>query len=269
MAIDTNKRSSSSSSNYSYCSSGNVRATCYTVNARTTALQGFHYSTTGAGGAECPPLAARHTSTTKLPTTIGRARRGGAACTIAGECERLFCGTLRSVFLGEGNLGRQDPLAMGVRNHHQIPTDITDYGVHVRRYSDRLMDSPSPEMVGPVQQKGLVSDWIEVWDYVGGIRFRGFIAEKEEEKAMFVFFDQNVVGGDLKAGLMALLELCEIDYFSCSRLVVCLDRETDRRAMDTLTKDLGWIGFQLTTLNDFTSGEDIISDQWIFMDMET
>lgn len=39
--------------------------------------------------------------------------------------------------------------------------------------------------------------------------------------------------------------------------------------MDTLTKDLGWIGFQLTTLNDFTSGEDIISDQWIFMDMET
>lgn len=89
---------------------------------------------------------------------------------------------------------------MGVRNHHQIPTDITDYGVHVRRYSDRLMDSPSPEMVGPVQQKGLVSDWIEVWDYVGGIRFRGFIAEKEEEKAMFVFFDQNVVGGDLKAG---------------------------------------------------------------------
>jgi hypothetical protein len=51
-----------------------------------------------------------------------------------------------------------------------------------------------------VEDKGAITDWIEMWDYVGGIRFRGFVAEKEDEKAMFVFFDEAVIGGDLKAG---------------------------------------------------------------------
>jgi hypothetical protein len=51
MAI-SNKRSSSSSSNCSDRSTANVRASAYVVNAGTAALQGFHYSTTGAGGAE-------------------------------------------------------------------------------------------------------------------------------------------------------------------------------------------------------------------------
>ncbi|KAJ4347308.1 uncharacterized protein N0V89_011248 [Didymosphaeria variabile] len=77
---------------------------------------------------------------------------------------------------------------------------VNDYGIDVRQNSSSTMDSPSPEGYGWVHQKGLVSDWIEVWDYVGGIRFRGFVAEKAGEKAMFVFFDQNVIGGDLKAG---------------------------------------------------------------------
>jgi hypothetical protein len=67
-------------------------------------------------------------------------------------------------------------------------------------YPDRLMDSPEPDVL--VADNGVVSDWIEMWDYVGGIRFRGFVAHKEHEneKAMFVFFDQSVVVGDLKAG---------------------------------------------------------------------
>lgn len=68
---------------------------------------------------------------------------------------------------------------------------------------------------------------------------------------------------------MALLELCEVDYFSCDRLVVCIDRHADQLARDTLTKDLGWIGFSLTTLNEFSNGEELISDKWLFMDMET
>lgn len=76
--------------------------------------------------------------------------------------------------------------------------DRNDYGVKVEGYSARVMDSPEP---GPFDSDcGVVSDWIETWDYVGGIRFRGFVAEKEEGKAMFVFFDQSVVAGDLKAG---------------------------------------------------------------------
>lgn len=53
MANSPNKRSSSSSSNRSSGSSmANVRASAYVVNASTAALSGFHYSTTGAGGAE-------------------------------------------------------------------------------------------------------------------------------------------------------------------------------------------------------------------------
>jgi hypothetical protein len=50
----------------------------------------------------------------------------------------------------------------------------------------------------------IISDCIEMWDYVGGVRFRGFVAELGGEKAMFVFFDQAVVGGDLKAGYVAM-----------------------------------------------------------------
>lgn len=139
--------------------------------------------------------------------------------------------------------------------------------------SSRILDSPSPssspDAVGEVFHGGLVTDWIEVWDYVGGIRFRGFAAEKDGEKALFVFFDEDAIGGKIKAGLMALLELCEVDYFSCSRLVVSIDRHTDQRAMDTLVKDLGWIGFELTTLAEFSDEGDIISDKWLFLEMET
>ncbi|KAH4111817.1 hypothetical protein HBH74_101430 [Parastagonospora nodorum] len=192
-----------------------------------------------------PPLAAKHTP---------RARRGGAAYTITGECERLFCETLRSVFLGEGSQICEDSLVLGTH-------------CKVDGYPERLMDSPEPETIAA--DSGVVSDWIEMWDYVGGIRFRGFVADKDGEKAMFVFFDQSVVAGDLKAGLMALLELCEVDYFSCDRLVVCIDRHADTTARDSLVKDLGWIGFSLTTLDDFSEGAELTSDKWLFMDMET
>jgi hypothetical protein len=67
---------------------------------------------------------------------------------------------------------------------------------------------------------------------------------------------------------MALLELCEVPDFGCSRLIICLDRHIESQAMEVLTKDLGWIGFQLTTLDGFTHGDEITSDKWLFMDME-
>jgi hypothetical protein len=67
---------------------------------------------------------------------------------------------------------------------------------------------------------------------------------------------------------MALLELCDVPYFSCSRLVACLDRHADAQLTDALVKDLGWIGFQLTTLDEFTNGDEITSDRWLFMDMD-
>ena len=78
-----------------------------------------------------------------------------------------------------------------------------EYAVEAtHRFEDRILDSPepSPDAVGYVHDKGLVSDWVEVWDYVGGIRFRGFVAEKAGERALFVFFDRDVIGGKIKAG---------------------------------------------------------------------
>jgi hypothetical protein len=102
---------------------------------------------------------------------------------------------MRSVFLGEGSQHRQDSLMMGAH------CDSNDYSVKIEGYPGRIMDSPELETLHA--DTGIVSDWIEMWDYVGGIQFRGFVAEKEDEKAMFVFFDQSVVVGDLKAGYVA------------------------------------------------------------------
>jgi hypothetical protein len=42
--------------------------------------------------------------------------------------------------------------------------------------------------------------YFELWDYVGGTSFRGFVAGQGEEKALFAFFDASVVGRDLKQG---------------------------------------------------------------------
>jgi len=45
----------------------------------------------------------------------------------------------------------------------------------------------------------IVSDWIELWDYAGGISFRGFVTA-EGEKSLFAFFDASIDGRDLKPG---------------------------------------------------------------------
>ena len=53
--------------------------------------------------------------------------------------------------------------------------------------------------------------FIEVWDYVGGTSFRGFVADKELargkiEKTLFLFFEQ-VAGTQLKHGYVEHLPL--------------------------------------------------------------
>lgn len=71
---------------------------------------------------------------------------------------------------------------------------------------DRRLDASVNEPV--------LTQWIEVWDYTGGTRFRGFIAEKLQDRTLFVFFDELVVGKDLKQGYVSLL--CTTD--------ICLGR---------------------------------------------
>ncbi len=91
------------------------------------------------------------------------------------ECERLFCETLKAVFLGERSAARQDLLVTGT---HRI--DVLD------RYNEGI--------------RGLVTTWIEVWDYVGDTNFRGFVTGEGAEKCLFIFFDCALVGKDLKQG---------------------------------------------------------------------
>lgn len=124
---------------------------------------------------------------------LGKARRGGAAHTITVECERLFCETLRAVFLGEG-MQRADSLVMGMHSKAETSHD------HNQIYGEEDVGVNNDYGVKHEDQTN-IHDYIEMWDYVGGIRFRGFVAENRDgEKVMFVFFDEEVINGDLKAG---------------------------------------------------------------------
>ncbi|GAM85658.1 hypothetical protein ANO11243_036650 [Dothideomycetidae sp. 11243] len=116
----------------------------------------------------------------------------------------------------------------------------------------------------------LVRDYIEVWSYAAGLRFRGFVAEKDGLRSLFVFFDKEVIGKDLKKGLMALLELASAPEFDCPKLVACVDRNVDDIGQfDDLVRDLGWVGFEPTTLEPWNPGAvDVTSQRWLMLDMD-
>ena len=61
----------------------------------------------------------------------------------------------------------------------------------------------------------LVADWIEVWDYTDGARFRGFTTYESEEggKSMFIFFDAFVIGKDLKQAYVSTCSYCLTRYW--------------------------------------------------------
>jgi len=115
---------------------------------------------------------------------------------------------------------------------------------------------------------GLVRSHWEMWDYQGGCRFRGFVAEGEHETGMFVFFDEGAFGHGLKAGMMALIDLCDAPGVKCSNIYVCLDRRLKMSEYTTLMKDLRWVGFEPTTLADWTVYENITSDRWTLLSLE-
>ena len=60
--------------------------------------------------------------------------------------------------------------------------------------------SPSPEDRTYHKDGGMIKDYIEVWDYTCGARFRGFVADNGDECALFIFFDQEAMDQDLKPG---------------------------------------------------------------------
>ncbi|KAI9776716.1 MAG: hypothetical protein M1835_005446 [Candelina submexicana] len=158
------------------------------------------------------------------------------------KCERLFCETLKAVFLGEKGTADKDSLVVGAQ----------------------YVQNPDGHSKGTTQ----FQYWIEVWDYAGGSLFRGFIIEKANKKCLYVFFDQQVIGRDLKHGLIALLELASTPAFDCPQLVVCLDRSLEEEKEKSFMRDLGWVGFQLVTLSSLLNTKEVLSDSWLFLTME-
>jgi hypothetical protein len=128
------------------------------------------------------------------------------------ESERLFCETLGAVFLVEKDAGLENSLLMDGRNNSNNATatarrdagngavEIPQRQQHTILKHDLPTPSPSPDERRYLHPGSLVKDYVEVWDYAGGALFRGFVAEKDGERALFVFFDKEVLDKDLKPG---------------------------------------------------------------------
>lgn len=67
---------------------------------------------------------------------------------------------------------------------------------------------------------------------------------------------------------MALLELASSDGFDCSQLIVAVDRTADEEGVKDTTRDLGWVGFELMMLDQWSGDRACISDRWIFLGMD-
>jgi hypothetical protein len=69
---------------------------------------------------------------------------------------------------------------------------------------DSIVDSRNTITTAPAvpssEKNGILADWLEMYDYAGGARFRGYVADGHEGRSMFVFFDDGVLGHDLKPG---------------------------------------------------------------------
>ncbi|KAH8596367.1 ornithine decarboxylase antizyme-domain-containing protein [Bisporella sp. PMI_857] len=270
------KSNQSSSSNRRGGNVDKVLASCYIVDTSLN-LTGFHYSTTGAGGngipearqnlwespPSSPPLAAL-TSANELALVSknpnrkresnGRSssRKEGAAYTIRVECERLFCETMKTIFFGEErSMGSTGSIGMDTNTHSSLDTSMDVY--------NKCPDTSS-------HGHGVDAS-LEIWDYAGGCSFRGFVGGLGEKKSLFAFFDPSVIGRDLKKGLMALLELADT-VFAVQQAIICLSRSIPEAESKAFIKSLGWVGFELITLEMWSGDMDLTSDKWIFLGME-
>lgn len=67
---------------------------------------------------------------------------------------------------------------------------------------------------------------------------------------------------------MALFELAGSAGFDCTQIVACVDRSANPTELDATIRNLGWVGFDLTTLDDWVSpggSGKYTSDKWLFM----
>jgi hypothetical protein len=68
---------------------------------------------------------------------------------------------------------------------------------------------------------------------------------------------------------MALIELCDSEDIHCSELFICVDRDLKVADREAWMKNLHWVGFEATTLGDWTDYSNITSNKWLFFMMET
>ena len=90
--------------------------------------------------------------------------------------------------------------------------DAQDYSSNIERseyIGGYLLDSDVAVLSSPENSiddfretdgHAFVQSYLEVWEYVGGSRFRGFVAERNGQRAMFIFFDREAFGNELKSG---------------------------------------------------------------------
>jgi hypothetical protein len=148
---------------------------------------------------ESPPLRAAYAA--------NPSRRGADAHHIRAECERLCCETLRSVFLGERKEIFQDSLVLDAQYGSTPRTAavmsknfnggfLLENSHNPTSLSDSVHTLVTPNETG----NRLATEYFEVWDYVGGTSFRGFIAERPGVKSMFVFLKKRSFQTNMKAG---------------------------------------------------------------------
>ncbi|KAL4874188.1 hypothetical protein BDV12DRAFT_159278 [Aspergillus spectabilis] len=170
-------------------------------------------------------------------------QKGEATHTIPGECERLFCDTLSTIFLGERRLSRQESLGI----------DASRSQPNYTGYSTRR-----------------IQRWVEVLDYTSDAIYRGFITNASSERTLFVFLTETALGHGIKSGLIALFELAGIQAFNCSQIVACVPRSQSGTELE-ITRNLGWCGFGLTTLQPWDTGNCLnstVSTRWLFLSAE-
>jgi len=167
-------------------------------------------------------VAAKDYSTSaQLQQLQQQSRSGDAAYHITEECERLFCETLRTAFLVEKNAGAErNSLVMGAFEQGRMDGNVADMskktyydyghavGMPVQQQRPRQTSLPTPApspgttVVYPSDHSGgMIREYLEVYDYHStGVRFRSFVAEQGASRALFVFFDREVMEQDLKPG---------------------------------------------------------------------
>ncbi|KAG5302789.1 ornithine decarboxylase antizyme [Histoplasma capsulatum var. duboisii H88] len=160
------------------------------------------------------------------------------------------------MFLGERQLAPQQSLVIGATHNDN---NNNNKGVNVSEIARK-------------RAVGRIQNFIEVWDYAGDTIYRGFVAADGNRRTLFVFFDNHICAGQgLKSGLMALFEIGSMTDLGCSEMVACVDRSMDEVELDAVIRNLGWVGFELSTLRDWVvpaAKGQFISNRWLFMTVE-